>query len=719
MLGIAVVVATRAAAQVDGGVPEDSLAPLIEDGSAPAPATPPPSPASSQPAAAAHPGAEAVVASTRTPQALEWAPSIVTVLTRDDLWALGYRTLGEVLRNATGFDLNDDGAWPDTGARGLNPAGSHGNLLRILLNGHDMAWRQLEWNLHDRSWVDLDDVERIEIVRGPTAGVWGPGAVGGTVNVVTRDWTRLRGAEATYGVQGALSGQFASARVGGVVGDVSLYGSFSYSSDNADPALAPLREPLLLSGEQLRVAGARQEAAVVSLKARWRDLQLWLHRGHSDLGAPLSALSVVGGDDTRLVSDRTIARLSWARELLPALDARAELTLDQIAFDPAAAYENQPLSAVVGDPATGLAGRFLRKVQASDRRTELHAQVSYAGFEGLRATGGVDVEWLSALRFHFPQVYAAQGLQPPWLGDLRAGVWAEAQLRPFQMLEVTGGARYDFDQLYGSTVMPRAAAVLHLPADLYVKGLYGSGYRPPSIQDQFDFQRGVAYGNPALRPETSTTGELEIGYAPGALRVSVAGFLTRLNELIAFAPRAAGTPLEVAEAFPATQLPDAATPYLQKENAGFLTAAGVEAEIRFEPVPALALQAQGSLRQPRDQADQRLSYTPEWVAGASAVWRLDPALTATLRVLAIGDRLVPAVGLAEPGFPSWAAADDPTTSAPASFVATAVLRAMLSERVSLHLKLDNVTDAWWYDAGPAVLYPQRRFQASAWLSASL
>src|SRR5437773_1888876 len=83
-----------------------------------------------------------------------------------------------------------DGAWPDIGTRGLNANGSHGGMLRLMVDGHDMAWRQFGWNLVDRSWVDLEDVDRIEIVRGPTAAVWGNGAIGGAVNVVTRDWTK-------------------------------------------------------------------------------------------------------------------------------------------------------------------------------------------------------------------------------------------------------------------------------------------------------------------------------------------------------------------------------------------------------------------------------------------------------------------------------------------------------------------------------------------------
>jgi outer membrane receptor protein involved in Fe transport len=730
MLGMAVALAAPGAwAGADGGVPDDTLAPLIENGSGQPPAssgtTPgtPPAPGRPVTAAPAEPDDTVMVqVPTRGLTALEWAPSVVTVLGREDLQALGYRTLNEVLRNAAGFDVNDDGAWVDIGTRGLNANGTHGGMLRVMVDGHDMAWRQFGWNLVDRSWVDLDDVERIEIVRGPTAAVWGSGGVGGAINVVTRDWTKLKGAEGTFGVVGALDGQFASARVGGVVGDVSLYGSFSYDADDADPALPPLREFLLISQtREVRVEGERQEAATVNLKARWRDFEGTLWHGRSDLGSPLFPLSVLGGDQTRLISNRTVARLSWSRELLPALKVRGELALDQIAFDPGTVYENQPGEMTPGSPAFDVAGNYLRKIAAFDRRTEGHAEMRYAFSDVVRAAGGLDVEWLSAVQSYFPELFAQEGLAEPRLNDLHLGAWADAQFHVFEMMELSASARYNLDQLSGSTVMPRAAAVLHLPADVYVKGLYGSGYREPSIQELRSFRKSLLlYGNPALSPETSLTGELEIGYAPGSLRVSVVGFLTRVNGLIGYGDfRQPGTPLEGEGLFPVPARPDPGAAYRQLENQGFVTTAGAELDVRFEPVPALALQAQASLRRPRDASDQRLPYSAEWIAGASAVWHPTRTLTTTLRVLATGDRPVPATALMEPGFPMWAADADPTTSAPASVIATAVVRANLSEKVALELKLDNVTDTWWYDAGPAVLYPQRRFQVSAWLSASL
>src|SRR5438552_2149844 len=116
------------AAWADAGTPDDTLAPLVDEPTPPPPSSRSALPPSAVPASPFTPEGIAVTSSTRTPQAAELAPSVVTVLTREELLALGYRSLTEVLRNTAGFEVNDDGAWPDLGARGLNDTGSHGSL---------------------------------------------------------------------------------------------------------------------------------------------------------------------------------------------------------------------------------------------------------------------------------------------------------------------------------------------------------------------------------------------------------------------------------------------------------------------------------------------------------------------------------------------------------------------------------------------------------------
>lgn len=702
--------------RADAGNPDDSLAPLVpgEDGA----------PAAVAPGAAAGSGEDEeviiVISATRTPQKIEVAPSIVSVISREDILTMGYRTLGEVLRNVVGFEVNDNGHWPDTGVRGVNDATSYGDKIRFQVDGHNMAWRQFDRNFHNPTWVDLEDVQRIELIRGPGAAVWGANALAGVVNVVTRDGSNLRGAQATYGLSGAAAGQFASARVGGTLGEVTLFGSFSYYQDDADKVLAPLREFTLLGQNPAPVVGDREEGTTVSLKARYKQLRLWVHQSRYDTSAPLSTFSVLGGDDSRFVTDRQIVRLEFEQMLAVGLELRAEAAFDQYAFDPATAYENDPQDPMIGDPGIDEVGHYLRKMLATDRRYEAKAQLTYLPSLNLQALGGVDFEFLDLVRWYFPEVWAAQALPYPAYSNMHVGAYGHLQYQPVELLELTAGARYDFDQVYGSVLAPRAAAVVRLPFNLFVKGLFGSAYRAPSFHDLYYFRKNAFYGNRSLKPETSLTGELQVGYSrPGLVRLSLTGFLTRISNLIAYTPRAAGTALEFPEIFPTSQVPDALSAYQQKSNTASVTSAGLEAEAWYQPIPALVVQGHATVRRPRDETDARLNYTAQWVVGGAASWKVSRELTATLRFLASGDKPVPARGMTEPGYFPWTAAEDPTRAAPPSLVATAVLRAALNQHLALSLKLDNVTDAWWYDAGRDVLYPQRRFQATGWITGTL
>ncbi|MBW2733646.1 MAG: TonB-dependent receptor plug domain-containing protein [Deltaproteobacteria bacterium] len=211
-----------------------------------------------------------VISASKTAQTIEEAPSIVSVVPRRELLLQGYQTLGEVLRNTVGFGINDNGHWADTGVRGINGRTTYGDKIQFLIDGHNMSWRQFNRNFHNPTWVDMGDIERIEIIRGPGAALWGSNALTGVVNIVTRDWTKLKGAEVSYSADHRLASQAISARMGKEFGEVKLYASVSFYQEDNDSILAPVKEfevlPGVVSQEPLR----HQRAHVHLQRYRWR-----------------------------------------------------------------------------------------------------------------------------------------------------------------------------------------------------------------------------------------------------------------------------------------------------------------------------------------------------------------------------------------------------------------------------------------------------------------
>ncbi len=705
-----------------------ALAPGGEPAPAPEPEKKPTVPETDSP-----PAEPVVTSATRTPQTITEAPAIVTVVTREEILALGYRSLTEVLRNTVGFDVNDNLHWPDTGVRGINDRTTYGDKIQMLLDGHNMSWRQFNRNYHHPGWVAMEDIARVELIRGPGSAIWGANALNGVVNIVTRDWAALDGAEFTFGMDHRFDHQFVSGRAGTTLGEhLKIGASIAYYGDDADLLLPSLKEFRRGRSQEVSVSGDDEQGITVGLRARYRWFSLTFHKIRHETGAPLSTFSVVGGDDSVFVSDRHIARLAFSAMPLRGLDLTAEVSFDDYRFLDGTVYERYPLA-----PGKTSLSRELIRMDAADQRWEFKVRANYVPSLKLQVMGGVELEYLDVVRWHFPDQWALAGLGRDLaeFQNVHFGAFLQAQYSPVEILAITAGLRLDYDQIYGLVLLydyvppPRLGVVLRLPAGVYIKGLAGMAYKAPSFHDLYYFRKDAYYGNPTLEPEQAVTGELQIGYRlPGWLDVRVTGFYSRIDALIGYG--SVSGPLGGEGSFPSSQRPSAS--YNQKTNKAHVSTAGFEAEALITPHRRVSLKLHGSYRHPWDADGERLHYSALWSAGGSLTVRAHRHLQLSLRGLGVGNKKVPARGLEQPGFGCpldsttgkevcWTSASDPTLEAPAYFIGTAVIRAVniLHEGVGLHLKLDNFTDTTWYDAGRDLLYPQRRFQGMLWATLKL
>ncbi len=127
-------------------------------------------------------------------QAVNEAPSSVTIVTAEEIMRYGDKTLADVLRRQQGFYLTDDRNYEYLGIRGFSRHTDYNNRLLILLNGHRM-----NENLFDSAYIgttlglNLASVERIEIVRGPGSALYGSSAMFGVINIITKKGSRLDG----------------------------------------------------------------------------------------------------------------------------------------------------------------------------------------------------------------------------------------------------------------------------------------------------------------------------------------------------------------------------------------------------------------------------------------------------------------------------------------------------------------------------------------------
>jgi iron complex outermembrane receptor protein len=149
------------------------------------------------------------------------AASAISVITQEDLQRSGAKSIPEALRLVPGMDVAQLSAssWAIS-ARGFQ--GEFANKLLVLMDGRSVytpSFSGVFWDVQDTL---MEDIERIEVIRGPGAAVWGANAVNGVVNIITKGSQETQGGLATLSGGSELN-VAAAGRYGGKINDEAFY----------------------------------------------------------------------------------------------------------------------------------------------------------------------------------------------------------------------------------------------------------------------------------------------------------------------------------------------------------------------------------------------------------------------------------------------------------------------------------------------------------------
>ena len=163
----------------------------------------------------------------RSPSTVGKSPAAVFVITNEMIRRSGAASIPEVLRMAPGVNVAkiNSNEWAVT-IRGFNS--QYANKLLVQIDGRSVYtpfFNGTIWAAHD---VLLEDVERIEVVRGPGGTIWGANAVNGIINIITKSACETQGVYAQAGA-GSVERGFVNGRYGGQIGadiDYRVYGKW-------------------------------------------------------------------------------------------------------------------------------------------------------------------------------------------------------------------------------------------------------------------------------------------------------------------------------------------------------------------------------------------------------------------------------------------------------------------------------------------------------------
>jgi outer membrane cobalamin receptor len=404
---------------------------------------------------------------------------VVTVLGRDELLASGARDLSEVLLRVPGFQLGVD-VTSAVGA-GFRGVWGHEGKILYLVDGielNDLSYGTFPLAQH----LKVDQLERVEIIRGPGSALYGGSAELAVVNVVTRAATvQGLGVSATGGlVSGEASAAALSVAGGGAAGPVRLGATASVGAGAGSDGTY-----VDFAGDRLDLASASDiRPATVTARLAWRELEV-------------RALYDDYRIDARDGYDAIVAEEATERWRTAAVDARASFELlDDVTLTPRLTYRwEQPWQARNADQPDSYYDVTNERLTGRVAATwdSLSGPSLVAGAEAFVERGRVNDPSNGLLSYAGETSVTNRSVA----GFLEAGLDSS-----FANLLV--GARLERHSAFGSSFVPRFAAT-RLLGPLHLKLLASGAYRAPSIEN-------VNYEATEIRPERTWVFEAELGW---------------------------------------------------------------------------------------------------------------------------------------------------------------------------------------------------------------
>lgn len=562
-------------------------------------------------------------------QSLRRAPAVATVITAQDIAAMGATGIDEVLQSVPGLHVSrsSNSFAPLYLIRGIHSEFNAQTLM--LLNGVPLT--TLFVGNRGLGWGDMpvENIARIEIIRGPGSALHGADAFAGVINVVTKTAADVGGTEL-----GLRTGSFRSRdgwlQYGGTPGgyDVAAYLRIG-STDGPRETVAADQQTLLdgLFGSRASLAPGPMnlgfkavDASADISRGKLRLRGSYKLRDDLQTGAGVAgALDPVG----RYRIARVTTDLSWTdidlggqwRGTLSASQLRYQQTFNApLQLFPPGAFGGAFPNGMLGAPSTW------------ERQLRLAAVASYSGLSGhsLRVGAGhddLDMYRTQELKnFTIVPSGPATGLPVPLPGGQveafpAAQSFVEPQRRTVSYLymqdewrmardwTLTAGVRHDRYSDFGGTTNPRVALVWDATLDLTVKLLAGHAFRAPAFTEQHSINNPVIRGNPALRPERISTVEAAFAWQARAdLRLHLGLFRYGMTDIIRTADTGGGT--------------------ARFDNIGAQHGRGLELDGQWDVTRQLRLSGNASLQRATEDATRTdAGYAPRRLLNARADWR--------------------------------------------------------------------------------------------------
>ena len=484
------------------------------------------------------PLAPIVITATRTPEPVGTLGNSVTVLHGDELLRAGITTVADALRAVAGAAVVEQGG-PGS-VTSLFLRGGQSNYVRVLVDGVPLNEAGGSVNLAN---VTTANVDRIELVRGPSSVAYGSDAVTGVVQIITR--------QAPGPVRFSLSargGSFDSRDAAGELTSGSKRAGLSIGAGRmSSDGFYPFNNDYLNDTE--------------SFAGWWRpddrtDLRVALRSNGSEYHFPTQGSGAATDSNQFQTSRGTTASFDAGRQLTSWLELRTLLGFRESKD----IYDDRPDSPA--DPSTPFHSDVVTDRKSADLR------LNFRGGGAIYTLGAV----LDDERGRGWNSFGSDGR----VERTNRAVYGQVVRAWASGASLQAGARVEDNQTFGTFVTWRAGGSLRLADETRLRVNAGTAFREPTFLENFSSSFSV--GNPDLDPERSISLEAGIEHRFAAVGASVSAtvFVQRFNDMIQYSPASA---------------PPAPSYY----NIAGADASGLETQLSWRPGAALHLRAEYTL----------------------------------------------------------------------------------------------------------------------------
>jgi iron complex outermembrane receptor protein len=443
-----------------------------------------------------------VTAASLHEQNLKDAPASVTVISADEIRKFGYRTLTEALAYVRGFYTTNDHTYSYLGVRGFLLPGDYDTRVIVMINGHSIAdniFDQSPWFGNDFP-VDIDLVDRIEVVRGSSSSLYGSNGMLATINIVTKRPNAIQGSSAR--VETGSLGQRkieASTSVALPRGANLLFATSIFNNSGVNQLyFSELDAPETNFGRAIRIDG--EKGYHVFLDLTWGHWEVVAVAGDRTKQQPITWGDAAFNDrGTRAEDSRSFVDLSYNKKLSGDRTLSWHTSYDSYRYRGIYHYNEDG---------------GIEDNREHDYGDWIDSTLTYrmpdfgSGYLMIGAEGRID---LRALQNVFDIMPVPQQILEFNSPDRYAALFAQQEWTLGKHWEATVGARFDWSWLKRSALSPRAALIYKPASSTGIKMLYSRGFKNPSSYDMFYQDNGLTQiANTSLRPETTDTFEVDI-----------------------------------------------------------------------------------------------------------------------------------------------------------------------------------------------------------------